>query len=83
MQKLMQDDEFYLMTPFKISSGITLDSEEKLGNQLKDTELDRASINDFQLIKSSTDELFEKKIKAEVGRLYYRNGQNPVLLRND
>ena len=81
-KKLKEDDELFLLTPFRVSEGVVLQSTYDKASASTDTNLQKASIEDFIVLTQASNEIFGKAIKGELGRLYYNNNGNPVKLKN-
>ena len=79
---LKENDDTDVVLDADVSEGVLLPRTNYMAVQDVPGISETASLNDFQIAQNSSESIFDKYFKFQLGRLYYNNNGNPVILNN-
>lgn len=82
-QYLSQNPEKAIDLDYEVSEGVILKSSKQTNASELDNELvNNATLQDFDLATEADQTMFGKRYKFQLGRVYFNNDGNPVILGN-
>jgi len=79
---LKQNDDTDVVLDADVSEGVLLPRTNYMAVQDVPGVSETASLDDFQIAQNPSESIFDKYFKFQLGRLYYNNNGNPVILNN-
>ena len=82
-QYLSQNPEKAIDLDYEVSEGVLLKSfKQTKANELNNELVNNATLQDFDLATEAEQTIFGKRYKFKLGRVYFNNSGNPVILGN-
>lgn len=80
---LSENTEAYIDTDYTVSEGVILKSAQQTkASELNNELVDNANLQDFDLATEAGQSIFGKRFNFKLGRVYFNNNGNPVILSN-
>ena len=80
---LSENTSAFVDADYSVSEGVVLKSaEQKKASELQNEVVDKAKVSDFEIADQIGQEIFGKRYNFRLGRIYFNNQENPVVLSN-
>ena len=80
---LSENTDAFIDTDYTVSEGVVFKSaEQKKASELNNETIDNANLQDFDLATEVGQSIFGKRFNFKLGRVYFNNNGNPVILSN-
>ena len=80
---LSENTEAFIDTDYTVSEGVILKSAQQTkASELNNELVDNANLQDFDLATEAGQSIFGKRFNFKLGRVYFNNNGNPVILSN-